>query len=181
VVSSRAIPPPGPTAAALKGGPPEQAGMQFVLAAPPVAKSTAHPPQASALTHRTSRDSTEQPTPPAHAPEVYLPRSALSIAPLSQNIIDIAFPPGLSTPGKHEVTLAIYIDENGHVREVEPLSRGFRQDLFDAARLAFLGARFSPGEVAGRAVKSFIRVTVASEESPAVVAASDTPRAQPEP
>jgi hypothetical protein len=185
VVSSRASPSPGPTAVAIKQGPPEPAGMQLVLAAPPVTTSTANPPEASALAQRTSRDSTEQAPPPAPAPspapDVYLPRNALSIAPRPQNIIDIAFPPGLSTPGQHEVTLALYIDENGHVREVKPLSHGFRQDLFDAARVAFLDARFSPGEVNGRAVKSFIRVTVVSEETPAVVAASDTQRAPPAP
>lgn len=178
VVSSRASPSPAPTAAGINRGQPEPAAMQFVLTRALPAPSTAHPPKASSQpTPRTAKNSTTLAPPTAAAtaatPDVYLPRRALSAPPLPQGIIDIAFPPGLSTPGQHEVTLAIYIDENGHVREVEPLGQGFRQDLFEAARQAFLAARFRPGEVNGRAVKSFIRVTVASEESPAVMAASD--------
>lgn len=108
----------------------------------------------------------------APAPEVYHPRSALSLAPRLQGIVDIAFPPEEPQHVRHEATLAIYIDEHGHVRKVNTVEGELPAVFVQAARNAFLGARFQPGEQHGVAVKSFIHVAVVFEARPAELLAA---------
>lgn len=116
-------------------------------------------------------DASEQPLSDP-APDVYHARSELSIAPRLQGVLDIVFPPQTPQHLRHEATLAIYIDEHGRVRKVTPVQGELPMNFVEAARNAFLSARFQPGQLQGQAVKSFIHVSVVFEESPADVLAA---------
>lgn len=119
----------------------------------------------------TSVDAPPQP-PSTPAPDVYHPRSELSIAPRLQGVLDIVFPPQEPKHLRHEATLAIYIDEHGHVRKVTPVQGELPMAFVEAARNAFLSAQFQPGQLQGQAVKSFIHIAVVFEETPAEVLAA---------
>lgn len=129
-------------------------------------------PELAAQAHEnTPVDATPQP-PSTPAPDVYHPRSELSIAPRLQGVLDIVFPPQEPKHLRHEATLAIYIDEHGHVRKVTPVQGELPMAFVEAARNAFLSARFQPGQLQGQAVKSFIHIAVVFEETPAEVLAA---------
>ncbi|MFM2341374.1 MAG: hypothetical protein RLZZ592_1027 [Pseudomonadota bacterium] len=73
--------------------------------------------------------------------------------------------PDLAPPGAFRAELTLFIDEDGWVRRVriEPDRAGssaLPAVLEDSARQSFLGSRFTPGEIAGRAVRSRLRVEV---------------------
>lgn len=99
--------------------------------------------------------------------EEYLPRSALSLAPEALGEVLLAYPPE-APPGRYGGVLTLFIDADGGVRRVrsEPARPG-EADLppvfEEAARQAFLAARFRPGERDGRPVKSRIRIAVEFE------------------
>ncbi len=94
----------------------------------------------------------------------YLPRSALSVVPLPLGEVLLAYPPG-APPGRHRGELTLFIDEQGSVQRVRIDSgEGELPAVFqEAARQAFLAARFSPGEWQGRAAKARIRIAVEFE------------------
>ena len=96
----------------------------------------------------------------------YHARRELSRPPKPLTPIDIVFPPGVPTPGRHSAVLALYIDELGHVRKVHTEGEALPQAFEDAARNAFLSAQFRAGELGGRAVKSYIHVEVVFDEQP---------------
>lgn len=104
----------------------------------------------------------------------YVPRPLLTVAPAANTPVVIAMPPGPVEIGRRVGVLALYIDEQGRVRRIEaeppPLPRAMEQ----AARDAFSAARFSPGQVDGRVVRSRIRVEVTFDAGslPAAPAAS---------
>jgi protein TonB len=107
----------------------------------------------------------------------YLPRPLLSIAP--EPAIPVVIPtPSSSSPGtgrligRYSGVLALYIDEQGQVRRIEAEPPALPESMELAARAAFLGARFSPGQVDGRAVKSRIRVEVVFDDEPAQAASA---------
>lgn len=137
---------------------------------PPVQAPANTPADAAPLPQQTSLNTDEPPS--ASAAEVYHPRSELSIAPRLQGVLDIAFPPQEPKHLRHEATLAIYIDEHGHVRKVTPVQGELPKTFVEAARNAFLSARFQPGQLQGQAVKSFIHVAVVFEETPAELMAA---------
>lgn len=100
----------------------------------------------------------------------YVPRPLLSVAPAPVIPVVIAVPPASATGrliGRYSGVLALYIDEEGRVRRVEAESPAMPAAMERAAREAFLAARFSSGQVAGRAVKSRIRVEVVFDDGPA--------------
>lgn len=98
----------------------------------------------------------------------YLPRPLLSIAPKVEVPVIISMPPGADDGARHVGVLSLFIDEQGRVRHVEPAEQDLPPAMEQAAREAFMAARFSPGQIAGRAVKSRINVEVAFDsEMPA--------------
>lgn len=103
---------------------------------------------------------------PDQDPDRYHARRELSRPPKPLSPIDIVFPPGVPTPGRHTAVLAVYIDELGHVRKVRTEGEALPLAFEDAARNAFLGASFRAGELEGRAVKSYIHVEVVFDEQP---------------
>ena len=95
--------------------------------------------------------------------EDYVPRSLLSVPPVAQAPVIIDAPEDETDIGRHVGILSLFIDEEGRVRHIasnEPvLPPAFEQ----AAREAFMAARFSPGQLDGRSVKSRVRVEVVFE------------------
>ena len=96
----------------------------------------------------------------------YHARRELSRPPKALTPIDIVFPPGVPTPGRHAAVLAVYIDEFGNVRKVRTEGEALPQAFEDAARNAFLSAKFRAGELGGQAVKAYIHVEVVFDEMP---------------
>jgi len=112
--------------------------------------------------------SIEPPAPEVAAPAAggddfdgYVPRALLSVPPEVKGTAEISWPdaPGLPDGHYHE-NFTLYIDETGTVRRVEAEGDGLPAPLLERARQTFLAARFEPGQVKGRIVKSRIRIAV---------------------
>ncbi len=100
----------------------------------------------------------------------YVPRPLLSIAPEVTAPVVVA-PPASSAStgqliGRYTGVLALYIDEQGVVRRIEPEAPALPEPMAQAARAAFMNAHFSPGQMDGHAVKSRIRVEVVFDDTP---------------
>jgi hypothetical protein len=104
-------------------------------------------------------------TPGNPARGAYLPRPLLSIAPKIQAEVVIAMPPGADDGARHVGVLSLFIDEQGRVRHIEPDDPALPPNMEQAAEQAFMGARFSPGQVGGRMVKARINVEVVFESA----------------
>jgi TonB family protein len=96
---------------------------------------------------------------PADPAAAYHLAGELDPAPVPLQDIEPEYPPEAGfQPGK--VVLRLLIDESGHVDRVDVL-RASPAGLFeDAARSAFGAARFSPGRIAGIAVKCQMTIEV---------------------
>lgn len=98
----------------------------------------------------------------------YARRDMLDRPPQALGIVQISYPPGVEPGRVRTGRLTLFIDEAGAVRKVMVLSSTNAADTEDtlpppfvqAAREAFLQARFAPGERQGVAVKSRIDVEV---------------------
>lgn len=128
------------------------------------APSLTSPPDTAQPT--VSTDATATDGAPNQDPDRYHARRELSRPPKALSPIDIVFPPGVPTPGRHKAVLAVYIDELGHVRKVRTEGEALPLAFEDAARNAFLSAQFRAGELEGRTVKSYIHVEVVFDEQP---------------
>ncbi len=101
----------------------------------------------------------------------YARRDTLDRGPQALGIVQIAYPPGVDPGGVHTGHLTLLIDETGAVRKVMPMDqadadKALPPPFIEAARLAFLQARFSPGERQGMAVKSRIDIEVSFDDRP---------------
>ncbi|QPF72549.1 hypothetical protein G8A07_06120 [Roseateles sp. DAIF2] len=90
----------------------------------------------------------------------YVPRSLLSAAPVAQRPVLLQWPSDGPARGSYRGVLKLFIDERGRVQRVEPDDEELPVSLVNVARQAFLAASFKPGEVQGRAVRSWIRIEV---------------------
>ena len=90
----------------------------------------------------------------------YFPRAMLTVVPTPIEPVMIAYPEFDNDPGHHSSELALFIDETGRVARVRFDGPELPRELEEAARNAFITARFRSGELDGRAVKSWIRVEV---------------------
>ena len=98
-----------------------------------------------------------------HGADRYVPRAELTVAPVIDRSPVILYPADGPDTGLYVARLALYIDETGTVRHVEPEGPRLPDALAWAARQAFLAAMFSPGQIQGEVVKSLIRVEVMFE------------------
>jgi len=96
----------------------------------------------------------------------YLPRPLLSVGPAASVPVLIDTPAGDFGVARHVGILSLFIDEDGVVRHVAGSDPLLPALLEQAAREAFMAARFTPGEVDGRPVKSRIRVEVVFDNTP---------------
>lgn len=165
-------PPAAPvTATVTAATPPAETTAQATQAAPlepvPIGPSPIAEPMPPLAAATPVDDASIAVAPPAEvggAPDRYHARRELSRPPKALSPIDIVFPPGVPTPGRHAAVLAVYIDELGQVRKVRTQGEALPLAFEDAARNAFLSARFRAGELEGRNVKSFILVEVVFDE-----------------
>jgi hypothetical protein len=107
--------------------------------------------------------------PPLAAPgeyDDYVPSAMLTTAPEPRDAVIIPPPTSDAPSGRYEGVLTLFIDEQGQVQNVvgsEPLLPPVMEQ---AAREAFMGARFVPGEIDGHAVRSKVRVQVVFDDTP---------------
>lgn len=92
-------------------------------------------------------------------PDLYLPRSALTQGASAIGTIRIDYPPE-APAGQYSAELTLFIDDAGTVRRVRIDRSDAPPELQDAALQAFQSARFLPGELYGRPVRSRMRVEV---------------------
>jgi hypothetical protein len=93
----------------------------------------------------------------------YVPRALLSTVPEPVKPLAIPYPSTGPSEGHFTTVLALFIDESGAVQRVRLDGPMLPPVLDAAAREAFLKARWQPGQVDGRLVKSLIRVEVVFE------------------
>jgi len=103
--------------------------------------------------------------------DTYLSRDAVDQGPQPVSLIQIPYPEGVQavasngTTGQvHTGRLTLYIDENGAVRRVQVNSTELPTPFQEAARNAFLQARFVPGQRQGQAVKVRIDIEVSFDD-----------------
>lgn len=91
----------------------------------------------------------------------YVPRPQLTVPPVLLTDVTIDEPPGLTEIGGiRSGVLALYIDDTGRVRHIRTDDWLLPPEYEEAARNAFSKARYRPGEIDGRPVKSRVRVLV---------------------
>lgn len=153
-----AMPTVEPHAAWPKTAPTEAAAAEAVPEAEQVARSEA----------RVSDDDV------AEAP--YYPRSELTVGPVPASEVLIPFPISSDDDGHRSGLLRLFIDEQGVVQDVLALDgeSTLSPAMLVAARTAFLGTRFEPGQKQGQAVRSRIDVEVSfdAQRLPAVASAA---------
>jgi hypothetical protein len=92
--------------------------------------------------------------------DAYLPRSALSVPPRALDFVNVPYPSLSDDKGHYVVRLWLFIDETGVVQRATPDVGDAPIALVDGARQAFLTARFEPGQLEGRPVRSRLHVEV---------------------
>jgi periplasmic protein TonB len=90
----------------------------------------------------------------------YFTRDHLSVGPSPVTDVFIDYPPLDNQSGNHISELSLFINEEGKVVRVRVEGPALPAPLEEAARTAFMSARFSPGQVDGLPVRSRIRVEV---------------------
>ncbi len=98
---------------------------------------------------------------PVVAPVVYVPRGLLTVAPVARKPVVLVWPDGWPAQASYTAVLKLFLDEQGQVERVEPDGDPvLPEPLFEQARQAFMAAGFTPGQLNGQAVKSWVRVEV---------------------
>ncbi|HEY8878141.1 MAG TPA: hypothetical protein VIN03_11285 [Roseateles sp.] len=129
----------------------------------PPATETDEPPPASA---EAPGPETQPPPPGPPAvgvvePTFYVPRAQLSVAPVPRAPVLLQWPDNWPVQKSYSAVLKLYLDEQGRVERVEPDGDAvLPTPLLETARQAFLAASFTPGELNGQAVKSWMRIEV---------------------
>lgn len=94
------------------------------------------------------------------ATQTYFGREDLDLGPRSLARIQIAYPDGVPDNELQAGRLTLFIDEHGTVKRILVLDQSLPPPFQEAARNAFLQARFAPAERAGRIVRARIDVEV---------------------
>lgn len=109
-------------------------------------------------------------------PQTYLGRDQLDAGPQPLAPVPIAFPPGVDPGSRHTGRVRLLIDEDGVVRALLWQDEVLPPPFQEAVRNAFMQARFQPGRLHGRAVRSRIDIEVSFDDRPSSeAAAADTP------
>lgn len=93
---------------------------------------------------------------PGEAP--YLPRKLLTVAPVAPIDLDVPFPANVTGVVDLQVEVALFIDETGLVRRVQLESPDVPPEFARAISETFAGARFKPGELERKPVRSRIKL-----------------------
>jgi hypothetical protein len=131
---------------------------------------------APAPTPQTASSTADTATPPLVASRYYA-RDELDVAPSTTDTVLIAFPSGVDLSGHHVGRLQLFIDEAGVVQAVEFDDDGapLPPPMQDAARDAFMKARFSPGQRLGVAARARLHIEVSFDEQPAGAMEAQSP------
>ena len=142
----------------------------------PEGTSPAQVQEPSARTEPTTRTAAADVSPPAPAIGLvlpggdrdadYFPRALLSLAPTPVDPVVIDYPVIAKDSGHYTSELTLFIDETGRVARVRVDGPALPPALEEAARAAFVNARFRPGQVQALVVKSQIRVEVVFDNRP---------------
>jgi outer membrane biosynthesis protein TonB len=124
-----------------------------LLASPPTGVSTDQP------------DSSADAGPASEAAE-YTEPDALTARASPIDDISIPAPEVAGRHGSFKAKLVLYVDEGGTVMRIDIEQANLPADLEAAARAAFATARFRPGMIEQRAVKSKLRIEVGFETEP---------------
>ena len=95
----------------------------------------------------------------------YVPRPQLSVGPKPVAAIVLESPAGEVIATRQTGVLSLFIDEEGRVQHIEAGEPALSPALQEAARAAFKGALFEPGQIDGRPVKSRLRIEASFEAS----------------
>ncbi|MEY8690168.1 MAG: energy transducer TonB [Leptothrix sp. (in: b-proteobacteria)] len=98
-------------------------------------------------------------------PSLYLPRSALTEGASPLDMVDLPYP-DQAPSGDFRAELTLFIDQDGSVRRVRIEEGALPAALADAARQAFLRARFAPGSIDGVAVRTRMRIEIEFSAAP---------------
>ena len=90
----------------------------------------------------------------------YVPRRWLSVAPQPTAPVLLPFPSAFQDRARYKAVLNLFIEADGRVGRVEFVGIALPEVLERAARNTFEHARFTPGQVKGRIVKSLIQIEV---------------------
>jgi hypothetical protein len=104
--------------------------------------------------------------------DAYVPRPLLSKPPQALDPVLLAWPNFEAEQSHFEAVAALYIDEAGVVQALRVKQGQLPEPLLQAARLAFEGRRFLPGELNGQAVKARIYVEIMFGQPEAVQSAA---------
>ncbi|MFM2056874.1 MAG: hypothetical protein RLY71_1259 [Pseudomonadota bacterium] len=107
-------------------------------------------------------------------PSLYLPRSALTESASPLDMIELPYP-DQAPSGDFRAELTLFIDPDGAVRRVRIEEGALPAALADAARQAFLRARFAPGSIDGVAVRTRMRIEIEFSAGPRPDASHGTP------
>lgn len=127
------------------------------------AAGTARGGQSSDIPPRAVRQQRLQPNADPAASVEYVPSNQLAPGPEVLGMVDILRPDGDDTPGEVTLYLSVFISELGVVDNVEVDEKDLYPRFAEAAVRAFDSAKFSPGRLHGRAVRSLMRVEVVFE------------------
>lgn len=94
----------------------------------------------------------------------YLPRPLLSRGPEPISPIFLAWRDGDERQGRYQAVLALFIDEHGIVQSTRLEEGDLPPDMLGQARRAFSAARFWPGELDGRVVRTRLSVEIVFEQ-----------------
>lgn len=153
-------------------------GDTAIAPAPPSAQPSAESASvADAVVTDAAVASNTAEAPPAASPSAdgdatftgYARRDMLDRPPQALGIVQISYPPGVEPGRVRTGRLTLFIDEAGAVRKVMVAPPPNAEDALptpfvEAAREAFLQARFTPGERLGMPVKSRIDVEVSFDD-----------------
>ncbi|MES2089784.1 MAG: hypothetical protein V4532_07390 [Pseudomonadota bacterium] len=92
--------------------------------------------------------------------EGYVPRQWLTVGPQPTAPVLLAFPTSFQDKARYIVVLNLFIEADGRVARVQFEGEPLPEVLERVARSTFEHARFTPGQVRGRIVKSLIKVEV---------------------
>ncbi|MEP6657960.1 MAG: energy transducer TonB [Betaproteobacteria bacterium] len=97
----------------------------------------------------------------------YLPASHLSVRPRAVERISVPYPPDVDRTGVSSAKLTLFIDEEGTVVKLKVDDSDLPPQFQETANHAFARARFNPGRIDDRAVKSRMRIEVMFDSGPA--------------
>jgi TonB family protein len=129
---------------------------------PPRAMSSLRP-HAPKYTPMLPHPAAEAARPPEDAR--YVPSGQLTLRPAPLKPIEVAYPEQAARMGIVRARLALFIDEEGTVTDARVVDTGAPPEFGEAARSAFLQARFRAGEVDGVRVKSRMLVEVEFDDN----------------